>query len=243
MRIIDLGTLNYTDAWREQERVHAEVLDGADEAILLVEHTPVITFGRRAEDSAKHLVASREYLQQLNVDLVESDRGGDITFHGPGQLVAYPIVRLADHRLSVGAYVKTLEHAVMQTLAHFGIPSHLDPGAIGVWVDVSEKRRATSDEMASDSPLVARRSSLPAKICALGVRIKRGVSMHGIALNVTTDLNWFNLIVPCGITGKAVTSMQQIMKECVPSMQDVKGILVSRIAACVNVGVRNNAQP
>jgi lipoyl(octanoyl) transferase len=218
MRVIDLGTLNYTDAWREQERVHAEVLGGAEEAVLLVEHTPVITFGRRAEDSAKHLVASRESLRQFNVDLVESDRGGDITFHGPGQLVAYPIVRLADHRLSVGAYVKTLEHAVMQTLSHFGIESRLDPGAIGVWTDQG-------------------------KICALGVRIKRGVSMHGIALNITTDLNWFNLIVPCGITGKAVTSMQQIMKECVPSMDEVKGILVSRIAACVNEGIRNNAEP
>ena len=217
MRIIDLGTLNYTNAWREQERVHAEVLAGSEEAILLVEHTPVITFGRRAEDSAKHLVASRESLQQLNVDLVESDRGGDITFHGPGQLVAYPIVRLADHRLSVGAYVKSLEHAVMQTLSHFGIESHLDPGAIGVWTERG-------------------------KICALGVRIKRGVSMHGIALNVTTDLNWFNLIVPCGITGKSVTSMRQILQDRVPSMDEVKGIIVSRIAACVCEGIRNNAE-
>jgi lipoyl(octanoyl) transferase len=243
MRIIDLGTLNYTDAWREQERVHAEVLAGAEEAILLVEHTPVITFGRRAEDSAKHLVASRDALKQLNVDLVESDRGGDITFHGPGQLVAYPIVRLADHRLSVGAYVKALEHAVMQTLAHFGIDSFLDPGAIGVWVDMSQKRRATSDETPLDSSLVAPRSSHPAKVCALGVRIKRGVSMHGIALNITTDLSWFNLIVPCGITGKAVTSLDKIMGDRVPSMDEVKRILVSRIAACVNEGIRNNAQP
>lgn len=221
MRVIDLGTLNYTDAWREQERVHAEVLSGTGEAILLVEHTPVITFGRRAEDSAKHLVASREYLDQLGVDLVESDRGGDITFHGPGQLVAYPIVRLADHRLSVGAYVKSLEHAVMQTLGELGVASFLDPGAIGVWVDTRDKR--------------------PAKVCALGVRIKRGVSMHGIALNVTTDLSWFNLIVPCGITGKAVTSLAEIMGNRVPSMDELKRILVRRIAACVNEGVRNNA--
>jgi lipoate-protein ligase B len=216
MRVIDLQTLNYRDAWSEQERVHAQVLEGAEEAILLVEHTPVITFGRRAEDSARHLVASRDLLTKMGVELVESDRGGDITFHGPGQLVAYPIVRLADHQLSVGAYVKTLENAAIQTLAHFGVKSHLDPGAIGVWTSVG-------------------------KICALGVRIKRGISLHGIALNVTTDLSYFNLIVPCGISGKPVTSMVQILQKNVPPIDDIKRMLVDRITACVAGGRRNNA--
>lgn len=216
MRVIDLQSLNYRDAWSEQERVHAQVLAGEQEAILLVEHTPVITFGRRAEDSARHLVASKDLLSQMGVELVESDRGGDITFHGPGQLVAYPIVRLVEHQLSVGAYVKTLENAAMQTLTHFNIHSHLDPGAIGVWTAMG-------------------------KICALGVRIKRGVSLHGIALNVTTDLSYFNLIVPCGISGKPVTSMGQILQKNVPPMDEVKGILVDRICACVVSGRRNNA--
>ncbi len=216
MRVIDLQTLNYRDAWSEQERVHAEVLEGAEEAILLVEHPPVITFGRRAEDSAKHLVASRDLLAKMGVELVESDRGGDITFHGPGQLVAYPIMRLADHQLSVGAYVKALENAAMQTLAHFHIRSHLDPTAIGVWTSVG-------------------------KICALGVRIKRGISLHGIALNVTTDLSYFNLIVPCGVSGKPVTSMAQILQKNVPPIDDVKRMLVDRITACVASGRRNNA--
>lgn len=215
MRVIDLQTLDYNAAWREQERVHQEVLEGAEEAVLLVEHTPVITFGRRAQDSARHLVASRELLTKMGVELVESDRGGDITFHGPGQIVAYPIVRLADHQLSVGAYVKTLEHAVIQTLAHFGIESHLDPGAIGVWTEQG-------------------------KVCALGVRIKRGVSMHGIALNVETDLAYFNLIVPCGLTGRPVTSMRMLMGDRTPTVDDVKRVLAQQISACVAAGARKN---
>jgi len=224
MRVIDLSILDYSTAWTEQERIHAEVLDGAQEAIILVEHTPVITFGRRAEDSAKHLVASREQLKQMGVDLVESDRGGDITFHGPGQLVAYPIVRLADHGFSVGAYVKALEESAIATLKEFGIDAFLEPGAIGVWT------RA------------ARATQPAAKICALGVRIKRGVSMHGIALNVTTDLAWFNLIVPCGLAGRPVTSVQMIKGDTTPPMEEVKRVLSEKIAACVAAGRRNNAE-
>jgi lipoate-protein ligase B len=208
LRLLDLHTLDYLSAWREQERVHEEVLHGAEEAILLVEHPPVITFGRRAEESARHLVASREMLRRMNVDLVESDRGGDITFHGPGQVVAYPIVRLNDHRLSVGAYVKRLEHAVIETLTHFRIEAHLEPGAVGVW-------------------------TAQGKICALGVRIKRGVSLHGIALNVETDLHYFNLIVPCGLSGRRVTSMRQVLRDHTPSVDEVKGVLADRIRACV----------
>ncbi len=223
MRVFDLSILNYRDAWAEQERVHAEVLAGTEEAILLVEHTPVITFGRRAEDSAKHLVASREQLKQMGVDLVESDRGGDITFHGPGQLVAYPIVRLADHGFSVGAYVKALEHAVIATLKELEIDAFLDPAAIGVWTHA------------------ARGTQHAAKICALGVRIKRGVSMHGIALNVTTDLSWFNLIVPCGLADKPVTSVQMIKGDTTPPMSEIKPMLARNITACVGAGRRNNA--
>ena len=213
MRVIDLQTLDYRSAWARQEEVHAEVLGGAEETILLVEHTPVITFGRRAEDSASHLVASRDYLDQLGVDLVESDRGGDITFHGQGQLVAYPIIRLTDHALSVGAYVRRLQDAVIDCLATFDIRARTDEGAIGIWVD----------------PVDTLLGAQPAKICALGVRIKRGVSLHGIALNVTTDLAWFNLIVPCGLAGRPVTSMQQLMRGRTPSMDVIKPRLAHAI--------------
>ena len=107
MQVRDLGTMNYRDAWALQERVHAEVLAGADEQLLLVEHPPVITLGRRP-GLAKNILAAADALERAGVEVVESDRGGDVTFHGPGQLVAYPIVRLNDHRLSVGGYVRTL---------------------------------------------------------------------------------------------------------------------------------------
>ncbi|MGN6725537.1 MAG: lipoyl(octanoyl) transferase LipB [Tepidisphaeraceae bacterium] len=224
MRVIDLSILDYRSAWREQERVHDAVREGAEEAILLVEHPPVITFGRRAAESASHLVASQELLAARGVEIVESDRGGDITFHGPGQLVAYPIVRLADHRLSVGAYVKVLEHAVIDTLARFEISAELDPGAIGVWTRPASMGSATLE-----------------KICALGVRIKGGVSMHGVALNVTTDLSYFNLIVPCGLSGRPVTSMRAVLGERCPTMGEVKTELAGRIEACLARASRHNA--
>src|SRR5579862_1471375 len=111
MRIEDLGQMGYREAWARQEAVHEQVLAGAEECLLLVEHPPVITFGRRPGVD-KHLLASPEYLAQLGVEVVQSDRGGDITFHGPGQIVAYPVVRLNDHALSVGGYVHALEHVV-----------------------------------------------------------------------------------------------------------------------------------
>src|SRR4051812_19078070 len=120
MLVIDLGTLDYTQAWKLQEQAHEEVLGGGPERILLVEHPPVITLGRR-DGVIRNLVASPESLAQLGVDLVQSDRGGDITFHGPGQVVAYPIIRLNDHALSVGGYVRALERAVIATLGDFHI--------------------------------------------------------------------------------------------------------------------------
>jgi len=248
VRLIDLGTLAYHDAWQRQEAVHAEVLGGAEEAILLVEHPPVITFGRRASDSAGHLVASRDFLEHNGVELVESDRGGDITFHGPGQLVAYPIVRLADHRLSVGAYVKTLEHSVIAALKPFGIDAFLDACAIGIWTNDSQHNTDSSTTPdAGATPRIPRDSAAScqlkegtAKICALGVRIKRGVSLHGIALNVTTNLDYFNLINPCGL-GRPVTSMAKILGERCPPMSDVKRAVAEQIEATLATGFRRAA--
>lgn len=198
----------YLDAWAIQEEAHAQVLAGGEERILFVEHPPVITFGRRAGVD-RHLVASDEQLAKLGVEVVQSDRGGDITFHGPGQLVAYPIIRLNDHRLSVGAYVHGLERAVIGALADFGIEARADPSAVGVWVSHAGRE---------------------AKICAIGVRIRRGVSLHGLALNVETDLKYFDLIVPCGLTGRAVTSMRELMGDRTPAVEDVRQALASRLA-------------
>jgi lipoyl(octanoyl) transferase len=200
--------MRYREAWALQERAHAEVADGAEERLIFVEHPPVITYGRRPGVS-RNVIAPREMLAMLGVDVVQSDRGGDVTFHGPGQIVVYPIVRLIDHRLSVGAYVRRLEETVIAALRQLGIDAQKSPDAIGVWVPVGQ-------------------GSL-AKICALGVRIRRGVSMHGIALNVTTDLRFFDLIVPCGIKGSAVTSIAKLLGGRAPSMERVKTVVADEM--------------
>lgn len=212
--------MTYREAWARQEAMHAQVASGnEDGAVLLVEHSPVITFGRRAELSASHLLASRDVLDARGVDLVESDRGGDITFHGPGQLVAYPIVRLADFRLSVGGYVRRLQDGVIAALARFGIQAMTDPDAIGVWVPTDLG---------------------PAKICAVGVRIKSGTTLHGVALNVTTDLSFFNLIVPCGLAGRPVTSMQKLLQSHTPTLEEVGRVVAEEITRAIT---RENDAP
>ena len=200
----DLNTLAYRDAWARQEAVHAEVLAGGAERLLLVEHPPTVTFGRRVADAESHLCVSRADLRKNGVDLVESDRGGDITFHGPGQVVAYPIVRLADHRLSVGGYVRRLQETVVAALSRLHVAARIDPGCVGVWVD---------------------RHGAPAKLCAFGVRVKRGVTLHGLALNVDVDLKCFQMIVPCGIEDRGVTSLHQLLGPKAPSFAAVKAVL------------------
>jgi lipoate-protein ligase B len=200
----------YLEAWAVQERAHAEVLAGGEERVLFVEHAPVITFGRRP-GLERNLLASDERLATLGVEVVYSDRGGDITFHGPGQLVAYPIIRLTDHARSVGGFVRRLEETVIAALREMKIAAQKDACAIGVWVP---------DETGG-----------LAKICALGVRIRRGVSMHGIALNVTTDLSYFDLIVPCGLAGRRVTSIARVLAEKAPTMQKVKDLLGAQFRA------------
>lgn len=201
MEMVDLGLMDYGQAWARQEQAHQEVVEGGPERILLVEHPPVITLGRRA-GGERHLIASADQLKKLGVEVVRTDRGGDVTFHGPGQVVAYPIIRLIDHGLSVGGYVRTLQEAVVEVLGEFGIAAHLEPGAVGVWVDNEQ--------------------GVPAKICALGVRIRRGVSLHGIALNVRTELGYFDLIVPCGLTGRPVISVEKLLGDRTPPMEEVK---------------------
>jgi lipoyl(octanoyl) transferase len=211
--IKDLGRMGYREAWETQERVHESVLAGGDEAILLVEHSPVITLGRRGETTG-NLVTNPQNLEALGVDLVHSDRGGDITYHGPGQIVAYPIVRLASHRFSVGGYVHRLEAIVIATLGELGIEGHTDPEAVGVWV---------------------RNKDETAKICAIGVRIRRGISLHGLALNVARDLSGFSHIVPCGLAGRPVTSVARILGDASPTMEQVKEILSRQLVIGLSV--------
>src|SRR3954470_8734832 len=140
MRVRDLSLIPYRDAWKIQETVHEQVLSGAEETLLLLEHPPVITLGRRVADSQRNLLTPAGALRQMNIEVVESDRGGDITLHAPGQLVAYPIVRLNAHGLSVGGYVRKLEEAVIATLGEFGVRAYKDACAIGVWVDLPDEK-------------------------------------------------------------------------------------------------------
>jgi lipoate-protein ligase B len=209
MIIDDLGTIGYQEAWDYQVRVHERVVNGGAEEILIVEHPPVITLGRRGDVSGS-VVASNELLESRGVNVIHTDRGGDVTFHGPGQVVIYPIIRLIDHKLSVGGFVHRLEDAVITFLKELVIEGHKDKDAVGVWT-----------------------GNPPQKVCALGVRIRKGVSMHGIALNVETDLSYFDLIVPCGLQGKAATSLRKIMGEATPSMPEVKNRLASAVASAL----------
>jgi lipoyl(octanoyl) transferase len=211
MVVQDLGSADYRTAWALQEQAHAQVLAGGPERILLVEHPPVITFGRRP-GIEHNILAPAADLAKLGVDIVPSDRGGDVTFHGPGQLVAYPIIRLADHRLSVGGYVHSLEDAIIDALTTLGVPAAKDACAVGVW-----------------TPPCADPAAPSAKIAAIGVRVRRGVTMHGLAINVTTNLTFFSLIVPCGLTGRPVTSLQQILGANTPPMASVKAALIDAL--------------
>jgi lipoate-protein ligase B len=218
MRVIDLDTMPYRQAWAEQERHHAEVAAGGEPRILVVEHPPVITLGRRAETARSHLVASEAQLKKLKIDVVESDRGGDITYHGPGQIVVYPIIKLADFGLSVGGYVHRLEQAMVDCLEVFKLKAHTEPGAVGTWVEYHGKT---------------------AKVGAIGVRVKQGCTLHGLALNVETDLTHFGLIVPCGLEGRPVTSLQSLLRDACPSYVAVRSILVG----CVQHAIERRDPP
>jgi lipoyl(octanoyl) transferase len=199
--VLQLGTVDYPTGQRLQQRLVDLRKDGRiGDTILLLEHTPVITSGRNAKIA--NIISSQEELSRRGVEVFECDRGGDVTFHGPGQLVAYPIVDLRGmtssdgRRKTLGAieYVRRLEEVLIRTCADFKIPAKRVPGFTGVWTDPQDTRSS---------------AALPseAKIAALGVHISRAVTSHGIALNVNTDLDYFKLIVPCGITAKPVTSM------------------------------------
>src|SRR5438105_5834536 len=199
------------------------------DALLLLEHTPVITLGRNA--SSKNILAAPELLAQRGVEVYECDRGGDVTFHGPGQLVAYPIFDLrvfpsdSTSRKTLGAveYVRRLEEVLIRTCADFGIAAKRIPGLTGVWTDLDTgNARVGTGDPARPGESKTRQPSTKheAKIAAIGVHISRGVTSHGFALNVNTDLDYFNLIIPCGIGAKPVTSMVKELGKQLP-LQEV----------------------
>lgn len=218
---VDLGRMAYAPAYQAQLEHFQAVLDSRQSGkpevgrILLVEHDPpVITVSRR-QGAASHLLASPDHLARLGVEVSETDRGGDITYHGPGQLVAYPILDLNALGLNLHAYMRLLEQVAMDTCAAFGVVTERDACATGVWVP----RDRAVGEPAGTAACAGVGS---AKVCALGVRVRRWVSMHGLALNVTTNLDHFKLIVPCGLVGRPVTSLCNELGERCPTMQDVK---------------------
>lgn len=225
LEIIDLGRLAYGEAYDEQVR-QRDALIAAREAgapdepmpLLLVEHDPVITVGRRP-GAWDHLVASDVELARMGIAVCETDRGGDITYHGPGQLVAYPILDLQRLGLGVTAYMRLLEAIVIRTVARCGVQAHRDSRATGVWVD----------DASAESSGAAR----GAKLAALGVRVSRWVTIHGVALNVSTNLDHFRAIVPCGLVGRRVTSLQALLGDAAPSMDAVKRALVEEFRAAV----------
>ena len=180
--VADLGTLPYLDALALQRAAAKARISGAfsDDLLLLVEHLPVITLGRSTK--AGHLLASPELLAARGVELHEVERGGDVTFHGPGQLVGYGIVDLKRHKLDLHWYLRQVEEALIRALAHFGIPAERNAGLTGVW---TEGR----------------------KLASIGVHARDWVTWHGFALNVTTDLSYFDLMVPCGIAAVEMTSV------------------------------------
>jgi lipoyl(octanoyl) transferase len=218
--VIDLGLVEYGAAWELQRRVAAARKAGAiPDVLLLCEHPHVITLGRSGNIS--NLRAPVEMLHQMGVSFFETNRGGDITYHGPGQLVGYPILNLAEIRRDVAWYVRSLEEAMMRATADFGIASKRVPGRTGVWVDV---RGGSGDENDGKEMKEVKDVKVEEKLGAIGVHLSRWVTSHGFAYNVSTDLRYFEWIVPCGIAGKGVTSLEKLlgrrveMKEVAPRM-------------------------
>jgi lipoyl(octanoyl) transferase len=186
LRATWLGRMPYVDAWQMQEAIATRVRAGGADRLLLLEHDPVYTIGRRG--TTDHLLVGPDVLRADGASVYRVDRGGDITYHGPGQLVGYPITAFAEGADLV-AYVRAIEEALCDALESYGVPSRTEPGKTGVWVDLSDGR--------------------PAKIAAIGVRISRGVTTHGFALNVSTDLAAFERVVPCGFQHE-VASLERV---------------------------------
>lgn len=208
---IDVGLKDYKDCWDYQEELLKEVSDDkrtnkkASEInhFLLVEHPHVYTLGKSGDES--NLLAHGEFLKKIDATFYKINRGGDITYHGPGQIVGYPIIDLEYYKIGVREYIEKMEDAIIETVAEYGLIAGRKEGATGVWLEYNHKVRAR-------------------KICAIGVRVSRFVTMHGFALNVNTDMRYYNYINPCGFASSAVTSIQQELGSEI-SMHEVKIIL------------------
>ena len=207
---VPLGRVAYEEALELQRHIARDRISGAlaQDVLLLVEHPPVVTLGRASK--GKHLIASPEFLRSKGVELFEVERGGDVTFHGPGQLVGYPIVDLKRHRLDLHWYLRKIEEALINTLADYDIVAERNPSFTGVWTKGK-------------------------KIASIGVHARDWVTWHGFALNVTTDLSYFDLMVPCGIDGVVMTSIARELGTDDVSMQDVIERVSAKFAAAFDL--------
>jgi lipoyl(octanoyl) transferase len=223
--LLHLGTIDYGTALNlQQSLVELRKQERIPDVLLLLEHPPVITFGRNA--SQKNLLASNELLKGRGVELFESNRGGDVTFHGPGQLVGYPIFDLRGFSPRLGAveFVRRMEEALIRTCGDLGIACERICGLTGVWTQGTASGQLEEIHSRTSPPCSnASDSHDQKKIAAIGVHISRGITSHGFALNVTTDLDYFKLIVPCGISDRQVTSIAQELegKPAVPNLEQV----------------------
>jgi lipoyl(octanoyl) transferase len=216
-----LGRMSYQEAWDYQEElmkqnleikqalrtaeINQEIYLGEDTQshLLFVEHPHVYSLGKSG--SMDNLLLKEQQLIDKDITFTKTNRGGDITYHGPGQIVAYPILDLEKIKPDIVWYMRTLEEVVLKTIAEFGIQAGRSTGETGVWLDIDHPKKAR-------------------KICAMGVRTSRWITMHGLALNVNTDLDYFNYIIPCGITDKGVTSMQKELGHVV-NIQEVEQVM------------------
>ena len=223
----DLENMSYREAWDYQEHLMRQNLQvkadamaleeesqnasfttrpeingstGTTHHLLLVEHPPVYTIGKSGNE--KHFLINEDECRKRNIEYFRTNRGGDITFHGPGQIVGYPIFDLEKFYTDIGRYLRELEEVIILTMAEYGLKGERSPGETGVWIDPTIKGKER-------------------KICAMGVRCSRWITMHGFAFNVNTDLSYFNFIVPCGIQGKQVTSLQKELGRNIP-IEEVK---------------------
>jgi lipoyl(octanoyl) transferase len=216
-QIVELGLMGYAEAYALQKRiVAARKADAIGDVLLLCEHTPVITQGRNGK--REHLLVSESVLRQRNVEFYESSRGGDVTYHGPGQLVGYPILQLGAIRKDVVWYVRMLEEVMIRTSAEFGVAAVREAGKTGIWVKDEGKEFTQSSQRAQSSQ--SREGIAAEKLGAIGVHISRWVTSHGFAYNVATDLRNFDLIVPCGIAGRKATSLEKLLGRAV-RLEDV----------------------
>ena len=206
---IDWGTIEYAQAWHQQEEIFNKILETkklgqsteALQKVILCEHPHVYTLGKSGAEN--NLLVNQAFLDSIQATFFKTNRGGDITYHGPGQLVGYPILDLENYHLGLKDYVHLIEESIIQTIAEYGIVGSRLEGATGVWLDVGTPQAR--------------------KICAIGVKASRYVTMHGYALNVNTDLSYFNHINPCGFVDKGVTSIQKELQKEV-AMSEVKRV-------------------